>query len=507
MDSPAAAKPTTQNSHWRFIAGLSFGLALLAYGVVVAQHTGAYAGGSDSSGYLNSARLLRDGNFRIAQRGIEGLEREKISTFSYIPLGFIPIGERDMAPTYPLGLSSLIIAVSWLTGWENAPGVTMWLHAMAGVILIFALAREAGLSRALAGLGALILGLSPLYLFMSIQAMSDAPSLTWCIAAIYFAWRSRRQGAWAIAAGLSVAVAVFVRPSNFLVILPVALSLGLDWRRWLGLGIGGAPGVVLLAFVNQELYGKIFASGYGAVTGGFALVNAPPALANYAQWLPVLLTPALLVVLALPWFTRRESARFVIVCAAWVAVFFGFYAFYYHTHETWWYLRFVLPAFPALVLLIIVTLRGIAARWTAKVRWTTGLMTTAMIAAWAMTWSHKLNALDSGRGERVYPDAAKWAVAHLPPNAVVMAMQASGALLFYTDLTLVRWDQYDGKNFGLIEEACGTAGRPIYAVLFPFELEEVMAKKRLPGRWTQIGAVRDVTFWRHEPERPAVADR
>ena len=41
---------------------------------------------------------------------------------------------------------------------------------------------------------------------------------------------------------------------------------------------------------------------------------------------------------------------YVVVAVGITAAMFGLYAFYYHTSEEWWYLRFVVPAFPALVL-------------------------------------------------------------------------------------------------------------------------------------------------------------
>ena len=53
--------------------------------------------------------------------------------------------------------------------------------------------------------------------------------------------------------------------------------------------------------------------------------------------------------LATPWVPvarRRELA----VLGLWAALLIGFYAFYFHSGESWWYLRFILPAFPALLL-------------------------------------------------------------------------------------------------------------------------------------------------------------
>jgi 4-amino-4-deoxy-L-arabinose transferase-like glycosyltransferase len=524
-------------------------LVLAVYGTFVALHVGAWAGGADSSGYLNNARLLRAGHLHEVRRAIEGLPPQKLPVYSYVPLGFIPVPDnpRLMVPTYPVGISLLMIAVSPFTGWPLAPHITMWLHVMAGMILMYALARAFGFARSFALFGAMVLATSPLYLFMGIQAMSDVPAVVWCSASVLFAWYSRKKDLWALAAGFSVAIAVLVRPSDLLIVAPVALCLGTPWRRWFWLALGGAPGAVFLALFNLALYGHAITTGYGDVGGIFQLAYAAPALVNYLQWLPILLTPGIVLVFALPW-ARGESRLVISILASWTVIFLGFYLFYYHTHETWWYLRFILPTFPPIILMILAGARAVAARspvvitaagilaFVLVVAWAIGfgaddhfsiwagwtlLLDVALIAvltrrrlAWrgmlagalatvtffsgSIYWGKSLSALDTGREEKKYPDAARWARAHLPANSVVLAMQMSGALLYYTDLTFLRYDQFNEKNFPLIERICREKGRPIYSLLFPFEEKEVL-EKRYPGRWTQVGAVHQITVWRRDP--------
>jgi hypothetical protein len=76
-------------------------------------------------------------------------------------------------------------------------------------------------------------------------------------------------------------------------------------------------------------------------------------------------------------------------------------------------------------------------------------------------------------------------------------MQASGALFYYTPFTFIRWDSLDSGNVGKVEAAIRKSGRPLYAVLFPFEIDEQhVLQKRMPGHWTQVGKVQDVTIWR-----------
>ncbi len=509
MDSspPTPALPAVRQRRWLALGALA--LAFVAYAVLLGYHMGAYAGGSDSSGYLNNARLLRKGLVHVPRRTIDGLSPETLSAYAYVPLGFSPVGQRDMVPTYPIGLSLLMVALSPITGASAAPHVVMWLHALLGIILMFALARLAGLSLTATTLGALLLGACPLYLYISLQAMSDTPALVWTTAAVYFAWRSQRAAPWALAAGVSVAVAVLVRPTNLLILAPVAVCLGFAWRRWLGLALGGAPGAVLLGVFNHALYGKILTTGYGDVGSAFSLKFAPLSLGNYIQWLPVLLTPGLLLALAAPWAMPRGQRRFLAVLASWILAYVGFYTFYYHTHETWWYLRFVLPAFPAIILAMLFTGRAIAARWPARAAGATAVLIAVGVLGWDGWWARHFHALDSGRGEAVYPQAITWARAHLPPNAVIAAMQTSGALLYYSNFTFIRWDTLSENKFATVAAACTASGRPFYAMLLPFEIEDQGALARMPGRWTQVGTVDNryghVTMFKWEPPSPAEA--
>jgi hypothetical protein len=96
---------------------------------------------------------------------------------------------------------------------------------------------------------------------------------------------------------------------------------------------------------------------------------------------------------------------------------------------------------------------------------------------------------------------AVWLQDHLPANAVVAAMQPSGALFYYTNFTVIRWNSIPSADFQRIAAACTAAKRPVYAALFPFEINGAQwaaFPKHLPGRWTQIGAVRYVSFWRYD---------
>jgi len=104
-----------------------------------------------------------------------------------------------------------------------------------------------------------------------------------------------------------------------------------------------------------------------------------------------------------------------------------------------------------------------------------------------------LDAWAIGRGERKYGRVADWLTANVPRNSAIVAVQFSGALFYFTDLTLLRADQMDPPTAGRVQAAARSAGIPLYAVLFPFEVRKL---KDLPGPWALAGSVDDVTIWR-----------
>ena len=478
--------------------------ALLGYAAFLAFHVGAYAGQSDSSGYLNSARLLAHGQTAVAPRIPAGIDPAALDSYTFIPLGFRPASAVAMAPTYPIGLPLALAALGPLMTWALAPHFLMVASALAAAVLMFPLGRAAGLPRSWSVFGSLLFAASPLTTFMSLQLMSDVPATAAASAAILCAWRSRTHRAWGPVAGVVFSAAVLIRPNNLILLAPLALCLGLDSRRWLGFILGGLPGAAGQMAYNHAAYGHAFASGYGGdLASKFTLGIVPVTLAHYARWLPVLLTPVGLAAIALPWIGRRQP--FAWVLTTWIVVTFAFYGAYWHTHETWWYLRFLLPAFPPCLIGGLWVIHQLWQRLTLPrlrtvlVARSLTVAATVVVLAHAARWHFKLDAATIGYGESVYPETCAWARQNLPADAVIVAQQTSGAFFYYTTFPLVRWDTLKPERFARLAAALGP--RPLFAVLFPHEVPDAL-KLNTTGIWTQVGAVRHVTIWRWAPTAP-----
>lgn len=201
-------------------------LALAAYAVLLVRANSFVAGGADSSGYLNEARLIASGRLSedIAALRLLGLPPGDQDAF--IPLGYRS-GPRPgtMAPIYPPGLPLHMALLGTLGGWHTAPFLAAPIAAIAALLLIYAIARELGLSRGLSAAGALALTACPIFLGMAVQPMSDVPGTAWVLAVIFLGLRARRNVGWAVAAGAALGIAVLVRPTNALAAIPLLFAL------------------------------------------------------------------------------------------------------------------------------------------------------------------------------------------------------------------------------------------------------------------------------------------
>ena len=332
-------------------------LLLCVYAAFIATHMGAYAGGSDSSGYMNSAKLFAHGAISMPQRTIAGLDDSSFPPRFHVPLGFEAAANHRMVPTYSTGLPLAMNAVAWVTGWRLAPHVTIFLFSLAGLLFTGWMAREWGLTSGWALLAVLLMACCPLYLMYSMHLMSDMPAMVFATATLVFAWKSRERAAWAVPAGLALAGAVLTRHTNALLLPALAICMGFRWRNWLLFAFSGLPGGVFYCLYNHANYGHYFQTGYEGVGDLLKLSYVPKTLYLYAWGLPALLTPFVVFLLGIPWLVRSDPRR-ILALIAWIVCLLGFYSFYSFTHETLWYLRFILPAFPALVIGSLLALRA-----------------------------------------------------------------------------------------------------------------------------------------------------
>lgn len=483
--------------------GATFLLVLFfaGYGVFLARYSASFAAGADSSGYFNSARLLGEGRIHATVRVPAGQHHTAFGLMTFQPLGFI-IDENTahMTPTYPTGLPLHLLAASWFAGWRHAATVVNLFAALGSGLVLWGLARRVQLSAGWAAAGLVLFWFCPLTLYASLQPMSDLVATLWSLAALYAALRSREHWKWSLLAGLATALAVLVRPTNVLLLLPLLVALGGDYRRYLGLALGGLPGGIFFCYYNWKAYGSALTTGYGDVSTAFSPAFVAPSLVHFARWIPALLTPWVCAALAAP-FVRAARRHEFAVLGLWAGLLTGFYAFYVFSGETWWYLRFILPAFPVFLLAALVVLQQVWRRLTVPLAARLVLAAVVVLGvAWQTRLTRKLDVLNIPVGEAYYLDAADWARDHLPPESALFCMQVSGAFYFYTPFMIIRWDQALASRMTELFALLQQQRRPVYAALYDFEKTDAFA--RLGGRWKPIATVGRTTFWQLETVPP-----
>ena len=447
-------------SVWRFVdthaLSLAIVLATATAGAGIAYGTYS-ASSSDASGYISEARLL--GSARITDD--EPLAREVAwpnATWAFAPLGYRPGSERgELVPTYPAGLPLAIAPVRRIGGELAAYLVVPFLGALA-VWCTYALgtrlhSRPAGVA------AAALLATSPIFLFQLVQPMSDVAVTGWWSLAFLFAL-SPLPGS-PLAAGAAAGLAVLTRPNLLplaaIVALPVITQArGGGERRLqptnlLAFAAGITPAVGALALMQWRLYGSPLASGYGSAGELFAIGNMAPNLVAYGarmlrgEGAALGLAAFALAILLARSGDRDESTRIgraLTLAALTIGILVGLYL-PYAVFAEWSYLRFLLPAFPLLFVLIGALFVKASLRLPPSIRGIVFLAALTLACSMNIVRAEQEQAFNMRRYESRYRMAGRYLDAALPPDAVIVAVQESGSARYYVDVPILRWDQLD----------------------------------------------------------------
>lgn len=450
------------------VVGLTYGSTSLA--------------GSDIYGYFSQADLWVDGDLRIELPWVdEAPWRDADWTFT--PLAYRPIGEPGavvMVPTYSSGLP-LLMALAQIVGGYAAMFAVVPITGALVVLVTYGLGRRLGQPGA--GLMAsLLLATSPAFLMMVVLPMSDVPAAAaWVVAAWWLPSRHR----WApVGAGLAAAMAILIRPN--LVFLAAVLGLwflieavrawprvGTAIRRGAAFAAAAAVGVAGVAAINHHLFGSPFTSGYGDLDDMFQLAHIGPNVRNYFTWMlassPVgLLGLAVLAAPLLLWWRTREARQFMVVGAIFVAGIWLHYCWYL-VFDHWSYLRFLMPAWPFMMLSAAAVAQALLRHRLLVVRVVTlALVGAIVVVQMRHTMSQYIFRL--AESERHYPAAALVVRDRTPDNSVVIAMQHSGTIGYYGGRVVMRYDFLDADELDLAVDWLAERGIPVYALLQDFEV-------------------------------------
>jgi hypothetical protein len=459
----SALKPRLR---WTAPIGAAMVLALgLAYGTRA-------AGGSDTYGYVSEARLWASGSLHIRQ-DVAATVPWPNAEWTFSPLGYRPSESGTIVPTYAPGLPLLMALFARTVG---ACGPFLVAPVCGALLVILAYALGARISGPVTGaMAALLTMTSPAVLYMSLWSMADVPAVVFWTAALLIAarWPS---GMGAACAGAATGMAVLIRPNLVpLAIFPavaVALSMteGLRANRWrsvLWFALACLPFVLFIAWLNFDLYGSALHSGYGDTAALFRWEYARVNIAHYSRWLwqtqgPVVFLAGLAVVA--PRGPRRDSTALRRLLLAFVAGVFCCYVFY-TPFDAWWYLRFILPACPAIFVLAADVVWQGARRFGSLGRLGITLAITVMSVEYAITQTRTRAVLDTADGEQKYSDVGRFVSSQLPPTAMVFADLHSGSVRYYSGRTTIRYEWLDPEWLDRALTYLATSGFEPYLVL------------------------------------------
>lgn len=433
---------------WRQLTPRVLALALaIAVTIIGGRNGSGVAGGADSYGYLSQADLWAKGTVVIAQPDATRVPWPE-GQWTFSPLGYRPAPSRtDIVPMYSPGFPFLLAIVKFVAG-HCALGWVVPLSAGILVVMTFVIGRRTT-SEQVGLAAAWVMATSPVLLYMVMSPMSDIPAAVFWAVAVYGCLTGSPSGA--AVGGLAAAIAVLIRPNLAHVGAAIVVWLAVHDLRSRNAGqrfvrpvlfaLPLAASAVVIALLNQHLYGAATNSGYGALSGIFSGRFFSRNLVNYTAWMLSSQTPIAALGLAaiwLPWSRLIKSAGDIqgrgLLAVLSISVFATY--LFYMNFDAWWYLRFLLPMWFALCIGIAYVLTGRSGRSFNIF----GKIALVALGAYGFWYAQKEGAFDLGRNEQRYIKIAQLVRDTTEPNSVIITLQHSGSVRYYGERTTLRYE-------------------------------------------------------------------
>lgn len=474
------------SERWARRASRFIPAAAVLLAIAIAIHYGSFAAaGADSYGYVSQADLWLKGTLRIEQPWVEQMSWPNRG-FTFAPLGYRPLSPESgtIVPTYAAGLPILMAAFEGLLG-ASGPFFVVPILSGIAIWLTYLLGKQITGSGSVGAAAALFLLAAPVFLAQIMLPMTDVPVAGGWTLACVLALREPRPKA--IESGLITGATLLVRPNLVLLALAPVSAWLWPWMRhrvtWRATvtnvvlyGIGLLPAVLAVAALNHYLYGSALVSGYGKLTDMYALSAAPENLRRYGHWLlqtQTWLVAVGLVPLAIPTALghpeRTSSARACL--AALIVLTLVSYIFYSPFNE-WQYLRFLLPAMPALFVLMAAGLRWLTAKLPQPARAPVFSLLCLACLVFGFRFARDQFVFNQRAFEQRYVRAAHYVEELTPPNAVIFAMQHSGSVRYYAHRITLRYDWLYKHRLDTTLRELKEKGYPPYIVLDDWEERE-----------------------------------
>ena len=455
---------------------LPFALPIIVpLALYIGVHYGSFAaGGADSYGYLSQARLWMSGIPRVEQPWVQDFSWPN-RDWVFTPLGYRPFSpDGTLVPIYPAGLPLLMAAFLGVMG-ENGPFYAVPVLGAFMVWFTYLLGSEATGGRTVAVLASALLLASPVFLAHVMVPMSDVPAAAGWTLATVFVLKQRP-----LEAGVVSGLTLLIRPNLILLALVPVFAWRQKRERLVRYAFGLVPGVFAIFVINAALYGEPFTTGYGSLSEMYALSSVPLNVRNYITWL--VQTQTLLVLLALvPLFARGALREGLVgvsprAClAALVGLTWLSYLFY-ATFDHWFYLRFLLPAYPALFILVAAAIRWVALKLPVDARVSAAAIVCAMMIPFGINVGRNEGIFRVAAFEGRHVRAANEIASRTPADAIVLSVQHSGSVRYYANRITVRYDWLEDGALDTVIRDLTAKGRRAYLVVDDWEEKEFRAR-------------------------------
>jgi hypothetical protein len=456
-------------------------LGVLAFGILKGTFA---ASDTDPYGYVSQADLISSGSLRLEHALVKDAQWRDAGS-SFVPPGYALAADRQLAvPTYSTGLPLAMAVLRRATGRRDAVFYAVPILGAIAVLMTALLGTR--LHSPMAGaLASVLMATSPSFLYQIVQPVSDLPAAAWWTCALALA--AGAGSGWA--SGLAAGMAVLTRPNLF----PLALFIGaflarramrgdderrlVARRRLFAFVAGAAPGFLAVAALNQHWFGSPFRSGYGRIDQLYAWTHVLENLDRYPRWLMQTQTPLVCLAFLAPLFARRATARqnarragldqvwLLIAVVGFVSLSYLFWGAF--GREEWWYLRFLLPAYPPLIVLsvcVLLDLFGLVAPSRAAFV-ALAMLTVTVWTAWQLREAGRGGAFALQQLERRYVDVAYYIRTVMPREAVFVAGLHAGSIRYHADRITLNFARLDpGALDASVAELTAKGYRPHFAL-------------------------------------------
>jgi hypothetical protein len=505
------------------------------------------AAASDAYGYVSQADLWARGSPIVRQPFARAMvwpnAAETLAPLGYRPYRPAPHG-TDIVPLYAPGLP-MVMAIFKLLGGPRAVFLVVPLLGGLAIWATYFMGRR--LAGPLEGASAaILLASSPPFLFEIVSPTSDVPATAWWALALGLLMIEGRAPAFG--AGVATGLSILTRP-NIVVLAAVPGAL-LVWQalraglrrdakdampgnapqvsataRAVLFAAGSIPACIAVALINRRLYGSPLASGYAPFTVLFNWSHVWPNLARYPRWLLETATPFVLLAPIAPFvlppvpaarLDQTSPRTMAVVWLCFIATVFLSYLFYL-PFDDWWYLRFLLPAYPPILVLSSVALVRLLTPFTRIAPDAKGFAAAAVVALVArhgVDYAVDRGAPDLWKAEQRYLAVGEYVASALPERAALVSMQHSGAARYYSGRITVRYDLMRPTDLDLVVEELRRLGYYPYLVLDDWE--EAKFRDRFQGHsalagldWTPVAQLHSNQVRIYDPadRQPGRPDR